>query len=85
MEDENVCDEECVRLIVSSSLLGRLTSSSLYPHLFNTISRLDPAVVQLAAEQLEEAGHPVHAATLQARLSLSAIAILNISILPDVT
>ena len=50
---------------MKSSLLPRLISSSLYPHLVNKISLMDPAVGQLAAEQLEEAGHPVHAATFQ--------------------
>ena len=53
---------------MNSSLLPRLISSSLYPHLVNKISLMDPAVGQLAAEQLEDAGHPVHAATFQVNL-----------------
>ena len=61
-------DEECVLLIVNSSLLPRLTSSRLYPYLVIKITQMDSPVPQLAAEQLEEAGHPVHAATIQVEL-----------------
>ena len=49
-------DEECVLLIVNSSLLPRLTSSRLYPYLVTKISQMDSPVPQLAAEQLEELG-----------------------------
>ena len=63
---------------MKSSLLPRLISSSLYPHLVNKISLMDPAVGQLAAEQLEEAGHPVHAATFQ--VNFFAVPIISVNI-----
>ena len=64
---------------MNSSLLPRLISSSLYPHLVNKISLMDPAVGQLAAEQLEDAGHLVHAATFQVNL-IAVLAVPFISV-----
>jgi len=60
LEDMTEVDEECVLLIVNSSLLPRLISSRLYPYLVIKITQMDSPVPQLAAEQLEEAGHPIH-------------------------
>jgi len=79
LEVKKDCDEECLHLIVNSSLLPRLISSSLYPHLVNKISLMDPAVGQLAAEQLEDAGHPVHAATFQMSLNSVPVGLRTIS------
>ena len=74
---------------MNNSLLPRLASSSLYPHLFNKISQIEPDVCQFAADQLADAGHPVHAATLQVRVSVPRAVQCQYLIyqfeLPDVT
>ena len=44
-----------------------LVSGGLYPALVAAILQLDPAVAQLAADQLQEAGHTAQAAAIQVR------------------
>ena len=61
------CDEDTVLLLVTRAQLPSLVSAGLYPALVAAILQLDPAVAQLAADQLQEAGHTAQAAAIQVR------------------
>ena len=59
------CDADTVLLLVTRAQLPSLVSADLYPALVAAILQLDPAVAQLAADQLQEAGHTAQAAAIQ--------------------
>lgn len=66
------CDEDTVLLLVTRAQLPSLVSAGLYPALVAAILQLDPAVAQLAADQLQEAGHTAQAAAIQVRTEVIA-------------